>query len=86
MIEHIKMMQIRYLVIWSILISGQVLHTSNSSHLFQNLKDPVLLQILSYWRKITYHQLLSLIDKYASLIEKYFYKVNIIYYIAEAVV
>ena len=58
MIEHIEMMQIPYLDIWSMFFSGQVPHRSNSSHLFWNLKDPVLVQTLSYRRKITYHLLL----------------------------
>ena len=56
--EHIKMMQIPYLDIWSMLLFGQIFHRSNSSHLFWNLKDPVLVQTLSYRRKITYHLLL----------------------------
>ena len=34
----------------AMLLSGQVPHTSNSSHLFWNLKDPVLVQTLSYGR------------------------------------
>ena len=29
MIEHIKMMQIPYLEIWSMLLSGQVLHSTS---------------------------------------------------------
>ena len=58
MIEHIKMMTIPYLDILSLRLSGQVPHRSNSSHLFRNLKDPVLVQTLSYRRKITYHLLL----------------------------
>ena len=58
MIEHIKMMQIPYLDIWSMLLFGQVPHTNNSSHLFWNAKDSELVQALSYWRKIIYHQLL----------------------------
>ena len=36
------MMTIPYLDILSLLLSGQVPHRSNSSHLFRNLKDPVL--------------------------------------------
>ena len=36
MIVHMKMMQTPYLDIWSILISGQVPHRSNSSQLFWN--------------------------------------------------
>ena len=42
MIEHMKMMQITCLDIWSMFLSGQMPHRSNSSHLFWNLKDPVL--------------------------------------------
>ena len=60
MVEHIKMMQIPYLDIWPILLSGQVPHRINSSHLFWNLEDPVLVQTLFYWRKIT-HQLLLIV-------------------------
>ena len=59
MIEHIKMMQIPYLDIWSTLLSGQVSHMSNSSHLFCNLNYPVLVQALHYRRKRTYHLLLT---------------------------
>ena len=40
------------------LLSGQVPHTSNLSHLFWDLEDPALVQTLSYRRKITYHPLL----------------------------
>ena len=60
MIEHIKMMQIPCLGIWSMFISGQVHHRSNASHLFWNLKDPcaVLAETLSYRWKITYQLLL----------------------------
>ena len=58
MIEHIKMMQILYLDIWLMLLSGQVPHRSNSSRLFWNLKDSALVQALSYRRKITYHPFL----------------------------
>ena len=47
MIEYIKMMQIPYLSIWSMLLSGKVPHASDSSHLSW-LKDPVLVQTLSY--------------------------------------
>ena len=43
---------------WSMLLSGQVPHTSNSSHLFRNLEHPVLAQTLLYRKKITYHPLL----------------------------
>ena len=58
MIEHIKMM-VPYLDTLSMLLTGQVPHRSNSQcHLFRNLKDPMLLQTLSYRRKITYHLLL----------------------------
>ena len=59
MIEHIKMMQLPYLEIWSLRLSGNAsYHTSNSCHLFWNLEDPVLVQTLSYRRKITHHPLL----------------------------
>ena len=58
MIEHIKMIQIHCLDIWSMLLSRQVPHRSNSSHLFWNLKDLALVQILSQRRKITYQLLL----------------------------
>ena len=53
MIKHKKIMQIPYLDKWSMLLSGQVTHRSNSSHLFWNLKDHVLVQKLSYRRRIT---------------------------------
>ena len=46
-IEHIKMIQMPYLDIWSMLLSGQVPHRSNSSRLFWNLKELVLVQTLS---------------------------------------
>ena len=46
-IEHIKMIQLPSLDIWSMLLSGQVPHRRNSSHLFWNLKDLVLVQTLS---------------------------------------
>ena len=52
-----KMMQMSYLDLWSMLLSGQVSYTSNSSHLFWNLKDLVLVQSVSYRKKITYHRL-----------------------------
>ena len=52
MIEHIQMIQIPCLDIWSMLLSGQVPHRSDSSHLFWKLKDPALVQTLSNWRKI----------------------------------
>ena len=58
MIEQMKMMQMSYLVIWQVLLFGQVSHRSNSRHFFQNLENPVLVQTLSYKRKITYHLLL----------------------------
>ena len=59
MIEHIKLMQIPYLDIWPMHLSGQCLiHRRNASHLFWNLEDPVLVQTLSYKRKITYCLLL----------------------------
>ena len=56
MIEDIKMMQTPYLDIWSMLLSGQMLHRNNSSYLFWNLKYPLLLQTLSLYHriKITY--------------------------------
>ena len=57
MIDHVKMMKIPCLGIWSMLLSGQVPHRSNSSHLIWNLKNPLLVQALSYGRKITYHLL-----------------------------
>ena len=44
--------------IWSMLPSGQVPHTSNTSHLFENLEGSVLVQTLSCRRKRTYHPLL----------------------------
>ena len=53
------MMQIPYLEIRSVLLSGQVPHGSNSSHLFWNLEDLTVVQTLSYRRKITYHLLLK---------------------------
>ena len=53
MIEHTEMMQIPCLDLWSILLSVQVSQRSNSSHLFCNLKDTVLLRTLFYRRKIT---------------------------------
>ena len=58
MLQHIKMMQVPNHDEWSILLSGQLPHASNSSHLFWNLKDPVLVQTFSYRRKITYNPLL----------------------------
>ena len=54
----IKMLQIPFLDIWSMLFSGQVAPRSNSSHLLWNLKDPVLVQTLPYRKKITYHLVL----------------------------
>ena len=39
------------------LLYGQVPHTSNSNHLFWDLKDPVLVQTLHYRRKIIYQPL-----------------------------
>ena len=42
--ERIKMIQIPCLDICSILVSGQLPHRSNSSHLFGNLKDLELAQ------------------------------------------
>ena len=59
MIEHIKMMQIPYDDIWLMLLSGQVLYTIYSSHLFCNTVEPVLIQTLSYRRRITHHPLLT---------------------------
>ena len=41
-IENIKMMQIPGLDIWSMLFAGLVLHRIDSSHLFWNFKDPML--------------------------------------------
>ena len=58
MTEHIKLMQIPYLDMCSVLLSGQLPNTRNSSHLHWNLKDPVLLETLSYRIKITYHLLM----------------------------
>ena len=60
MIENINMIHISNIDIWPMLLSWEVPHTSNSSHLFWKLEDPVLVQtlmvqILSYKRKITYH-------------------------------
>ena len=46
MIEYIRMMQIPYLDIWSMLLSEQVHHGSNSSDLSWNLEDIVLVQTL----------------------------------------
>ena len=51
------MMLMPYLDLWSMLLSGQVSYTSNSSHLFWNLKGLVLVQTVSYRKKITYHRL-----------------------------
>ena len=56
-IEHINIVQKPYLDIWSMLLSAQVPHISNSSHLFWNLKELVLVQTQSYRKKITYHPL-----------------------------
>ena len=53
-----KKIQIPYLDIWSMLLSDKVPHRSNSSHLFWNLEDPVLVQTMSYRRKIIYYLLL----------------------------
>ena len=36
---HIEMLQTRNLDIWSMFLSGQVPHRSNSSHLLRNLED-----------------------------------------------
>ena len=44
--------------LWSMLFSGQLPHTGNSSHLFWYLENSVLAQTLSCGRKITYHPLL----------------------------
>ena len=57
MIGHIKMRQ-AFHDIWLMVLSGQVLHTSNSSLLFLNFEDSVLVQTLSYRRKLTYQPLL----------------------------
>ena len=55
----VKVIQmIPYYGIWSLLLSGKVSHASNSNHLFSNLEGSVLVQTLSYRRKITYHSLL----------------------------
>ena len=43
---------------WSMLLSGQVPHTSNSIHLFWNIEDLALVETVSCRRKITYHLLL----------------------------
>ena len=48
-----KMMQILYLDISSMLPSGQHPRTNNLSHLFWNTEDPVLVETLTYRRKIT---------------------------------
>ena len=40
------------------LLSRQVTHSSNSSHLFWNHRYPALVQTLCYRRKIAYHPLL----------------------------
>ena len=40
------------------LLSGQVAHASNSSHLFWNLVDVVTAETLSLRRKANYHPLL----------------------------
>ena len=55
--EHIKLMEILYLDIWSMLLSEKISYRSNSSHLLWNLEEPVIVQTLSsyYGRKITYH-------------------------------
>ena len=57
MIEHIKMRQILYLDIWSMLLSVKVPYTSISGHLFQNFEDPVLVQTPCYRKKISYYSL-----------------------------
>ena len=54
-----KKIQIPYLHMWSLLFPGQVSHRSNSSQLFWNLENPVLVQSMYYRRKITYHLLLT---------------------------
>ena len=60
MIQHVKMVQILCHDICSKLLSGQVLHTRNSSHFFWNLKDPVLVRTLPYRRKqLTTHYWLA---------------------------
>ena len=56
--DNVKMMAIPYLCILSMFLSGQVPHRSNWIHLFWNIKDPVLVQTLSYRKKITYNVLL----------------------------
>ena len=52
MIEHIKIIILSCLDSW--LLFGQVPHRSYSRHLFWNLKDLMLVQILYQRRKITY--------------------------------
>ena len=58
MIVRIKIMQITYLDIWSMLLSGQVSHTMRAIQVtyFGILKT--LCQFLPYRRKITHHPLL----------------------------
>ena len=58
MINHIKMTQIPYIDKGSMFLSGQVSHKSNSSNLFWNLENSVLVQTLSYRTKISDHLLL----------------------------
>ena len=61
MTERIKMMQMLYHDTWSMLLSGKCLCIFVSLwqvYLLWNIKDPVLVQILSYKRKITYYPLL----------------------------
>ena len=55
MIEHIKMMQ--NTLSQDTANAGKVPHVSNSGHLFWNLKHPLLVQKLSYYRRMTYHSL-----------------------------
>ena len=53
------MIQIPYLVIWSMLLSGQALHTTQAIQVtFFNFEDPVLVHTLYYRMKATYHPLL----------------------------
>ena len=62
MIEHIKIMQIPHLDIWSMLLSGEV--PQQAATQVTCLKDPasVLAQTQLYRRKITYHPLAFFIN------------------------
>ena len=59
MIQHIEMMKTSYLGIWSMIPSGQLPHTSNSSQWLWNLNDLVLVQTLSGGKQITSHCILT---------------------------